>query len=181
MQNLTQLHHFRLVAREGSFARAAELANITQPALSNSIRSLERRLGFTLFERSERPVRMTASAKNILDRVEAILFEARNLDQTLDNLRTGQGGHIRIGMTAVFSTSEKLGDAFCHIPIYSEHMNLGFNKGTLLDDPNQLLVGTGKLIRHISVEKSSDYRQPEVESLLRTAIDFALSDMDTPP
>ncbi|WP_204113446.1 LysR family transcriptional regulator [Shimia biformata] len=105
MQNLTQLQHFKLVAQERSFARAAELANISQPALSNSIRSLETRLGMTLIERSERPVRLTSAGRNIYDRVEAVLFEARNLDQTIANLGTGQTGHIRVGMTAVYSTS----------------------------------------------------------------------------
>lgn len=105
MHNLSQLQHFKLVAQEGSFARAAELANITQPALSNSIRSLETRLGFKLFERSERPVKLTPFAKSLLLRVNAVLFEARNLDQTLINLSSGQGGHLCVGMTAVFSTS----------------------------------------------------------------------------
>ncbi len=105
MQNLSQLQHFKLVAQEGSFARAAELANITQPALSNSIRSLERRLGMILFERSARPVRPTPAARGILERVDTLLFEARNLDQFLDNLHSGQSGHVRLGMSAVFSTS----------------------------------------------------------------------------
>lgn len=105
MQNLTQLHHFKLVAQEGSFARAADMAHITQPALSNSIRSLEKKLGFQLFERSERPIRLTSEAKSILARVDAVLFEARNLDQSLTNLGSGQGGHLRLGMTAVYSTS----------------------------------------------------------------------------
>lgn len=105
MQNLTQLKHFKLVAQFRSFARAAEMANISQPALSNSIRSLERRLGLVLFERSERPVTLTSVGKSILKQVDAVLFEARNLDQLLDNLEAGHGGHIRVGMTAVFSTS----------------------------------------------------------------------------
>lgn len=105
MQNLTQLHYFWLIAQEGSFARAAELAHISQPALSNAIKSLEQRLGFLLFERSERPLRLTPEAQAIRRQVEAVLFEARNLDQTLDNLTTGEYGHIRAGMTAVFSTS----------------------------------------------------------------------------
>ena len=105
MLNLAQLHHFKLVAQEGSFARAADLANITQPALSNSIRSLEKRLGLQLFERSERPIRLTPEAREILPRVDAVLFEARNLDQSLENLALGQSGHIRLGMTAVYSTS----------------------------------------------------------------------------
>ena len=83
-------------------------------------------------------------------------------------------------LTAVFSVSEKLSDAFCHIPVYSEHVNLGFNKGTLLKDPNQLLTGTGKLIRHIEVNKPKDYRNPAVTTLIKEAIDFAINDMDKP-
>ncbi len=83
-------------------------------------------------------------------------------------------------LTAVFSISDKLTDAFCHIPVYSEHINLGFNKGTLLKDPHSLLKGSGKLIRHIQVKKSSDYRNPEAKDLIVEAIDFAIKDMDKP-
>jgi Domain of unknown function (DU1801) len=83
-------------------------------------------------------------------------------------------------LTAVFSLSDKLGDAFCMIPIYTSHLHLGFNKGTLLDDPNALLTGTGNLIRHIPVRASSDFRNPEVTALLRSAVAFAMDDMDKP-
>ena len=83
-------------------------------------------------------------------------------------------------LTAVFSISDKLSDAFCMLPIYTNHLNLGFNKGTLLKDPNKLLTGTGNLIRHIDVEKTSDYRNPKVEALIQEAIDFAIKDMDKP-
>ncbi|MBK8848433.1 MAG: DUF1801 domain-containing protein [Bacteroidetes bacterium] len=83
-------------------------------------------------------------------------------------------------LTAVFSISEKLSDAFCMLPIYTNHLNLGFNKGALLKDPNKLLTGTGNLIRHIDVEKSTDYRNPKVKALIRDAIDFAIKDMDKP-
>ena len=81
-------------------------------------------------------------------------------------------------LTAVFSISEKLSDAFCMLPIYTNHLNLGFNKGTLLKDPNKLLTGTGNLIRHIDVKKTSDYRNPKVKTLIKEAIDFAIKDMD---
>jgi hypothetical protein len=83
-------------------------------------------------------------------------------------------------LTSVFSISEKLSDAFCMIPIYTKHMNLGFNKGTILNDPNELLEGTGKLIRHIPVKTVSDYRNNEVRSLLKSAIDLAISDVKKP-
>ena len=83
-------------------------------------------------------------------------------------------------LTAVFSISDKLSDAFCMLPIYTNHLNLGFNKGTLLKDPHKLLTGTGNLIRHIDVKKTSDYRNPEVKALIQEAIDFAIKDMDKP-
>jgi hypothetical protein len=83
-------------------------------------------------------------------------------------------------LTAVFSISDKLSDAFCMLPIYTNHLNLGFNKGTLLKDPNKLLTGTGNLIRHIDVKKPGDYRNPKVKALIKEAIDFAIKDMDKP-
>ncbi len=83
-------------------------------------------------------------------------------------------------LTTVFSPSLKLGDAFCHIPIYSKHFNLGFNKGTLLDDPGQLLQGTGKFIRHIPIQTKADFQNAKVKSLIQAAINFSLEDMDIP-
>ena len=83
-------------------------------------------------------------------------------------------------LTAVFSISEKLSDAFCMLPIYTNHLNLGFNKGTLLKDPNNILEGTGKLIRHIPVKIPKDYRNPKVKALINEAINFAINDMDKP-
>jgi hypothetical protein len=83
-------------------------------------------------------------------------------------------------LTAVFSISDKLSDAFCMLPIYTNHLNLGFNKGTLLKDPNKILTGTGNLIRHVDVKKPTDYRNMKVKALIKEAIDFAIKDMDKP-
>ncbi len=83
-------------------------------------------------------------------------------------------------LTAVFSLSDKLSDAYCMIPIYTNHLNLGFNKGTLLKDKDKLLTGTGSLIRHIDVTKKSDYRNPKVKGLIKEAINLALSDISKP-
>jgi hypothetical protein len=72
-------------------------------------------------------------------------------------------------LTAVYSISDKLADAFCMLPIYTNHLNLGFNKGTLLKDPAELLTGTGNLIRHIDINKPADYRNPKVKALIKEA------------
>ncbi len=83
-------------------------------------------------------------------------------------------------LTSVYSISEKLQDGFCMIPIYTNHLNLGFHKGTLLHDPHQLLQGTGNLIRHIPIKIPKDYRNKKVKDLVKVAIDFAINDMDKP-
>lgn len=83
-------------------------------------------------------------------------------------------------LTSVYSLSEKLADAYIHIPIYTAHLNLGFNKGNLLKDPHKLLQGTGNLIRHIPVVNPVDYRNAKVKALVKASIDFAFADMDKP-
>lgn len=83
-------------------------------------------------------------------------------------------------LTSVYSVSDKLGDAYCMIPIYTNHLNLGFNKGTLLLDPHKLLQGTGSLIRHIPVRSPEDYMNVAVEQLIRAAIELAVADMGKP-
>lgn len=83
-------------------------------------------------------------------------------------------------LTSVYSVSEKLSDAFCMIPIYTSHFNLGFNKGTLIEDPHKLLTGTGNLIRHIPIKTMEDYRNDNVEKLVRSAIAFAINSMQKP-
>ena len=79
-------------------------------------------------------------------------------------------------LTSVFSHSTKLKHAYCHIPVYTAHLNLGFNKGSLLHDSENRLQGTGKLIRHIPVKSTSDFNNDYVIKLLKEAIAQAQPD-----
>ena len=79
-------------------------------------------------------------------------------------------------LTSLYSVSEKMSDAFCMIPIYTNHLNLGFNKGTLLEDPNKILQGTGKLIRHIPIETEVDFKNDAVKNLMEKAIAMTIED-----
>ncbi|MFK7782958.1 DUF5655 domain-containing protein [Psychroserpens sp.] len=79
-------------------------------------------------------------------------------------------------LTSLYSVSEKMGDGFCMIPIYTNHLNLGFNKGTVIRDPKKLLQGTGKWMRHIPIKTINDYRNTDVETLIRSAIQLATED-----
>ena len=79
-------------------------------------------------------------------------------------------------LTSLYSVSEKMSDAFCMIPIYTNHFNLGFNKGALLNDPYNLLQGTGKLIRHIPINSTEDFQNKKVKDLLEKAAALAVED-----
>ena len=83
-------------------------------------------------------------------------------------------------LTSVYSVSEKTSDGFCLVPIYSKHLNLGFSKGTLLEDPDGLLQGTGKLMRHIPISSKEDYDKDAVIKLLVAANKLAIEDQTKP-
>lgn len=105
MLNLNQLQHFRFVAETCNFAAAARKAHITQPALSNSIRILEERMEVQLFDRSERPIRLTPAGHNILCRIDLLLKVARDVEKEASYLSQGLAGELRIGMTSVSAAS----------------------------------------------------------------------------
>lgn len=77
-----------------------------------------------------------------------------------------------------YSKSKKLKDAFCHIAVYAKHVNFGFNRGTELPKNNINLLGSGKLIRHISVKDYSDFPKDEIKNVIWEAV--ALSEKLNP-
>lgn len=83
-------------------------------------------------------------------------------------------------LTSVYSTSTKLSDAYCHIPIYNEHLNLGFNYGTSLEDPKGLLCGTGKSIRHIPIKDISELDNDDVKMLIADAVAYSITHQKKP-
>ena len=68
-------------------------------------------------------------------------------------------------------TGKPMKDGFCHIVAYSSYVNLGFNRGALLPDPAKILLGTGKLIRHVAIHNHDDLDRPLVRRFLRAAIE----------
>lgn len=86
---------FVAVADYGSFSRAAEALHISQPALSAQVRELERRLGFTLFERTSRRVRLSGDGRMFLDKARRFVAENDWINQAAREIRTNQ---LRIGV-----------------------------------------------------------------------------------
>ena len=63
----------------------------------------------------------------------------------------------------------KMSEHFCYIGVFKNHVNLGFYYGRELPDPEGLLRGTGKLLRHVKITKAEDLSNPALRELLKVA------------
>jgi len=66
---------------------------------------------------------------------------------------------------------KKMSEHFCYIGAFSAHVNLGFYYGADLPDPQGLLEGTGKKLRHIKVRNSEELDQPALRDILQASLD----------
>ncbi|MFC9286016.1 LysR family transcriptional regulator [Streptomyces sp. NPDC057052] len=76
MATLRQLEYLVAIVDTGSFTRAAESLNVTQPGLSHQFQTLEREVGGPLLERLPRGVRLTPAGRSMLPHARAALAEA---------------------------------------------------------------------------------------------------------
>src|SRR5258708_11364755 len=93
---LNDLVAFLAVAREGSFTKAAAKLRISQPALSQTIRELEARLGVRLLTRTTRSLSPTEAGERLLRNVGPRLEEVEAELDALRELRERPAGTIRI-------------------------------------------------------------------------------------
>lgn len=73
-------------------------------------------------------------------------------------------------VSTAYTFSDRLADGFLHVAGYASHVNLGFNRGAALDDPERILVGKGARVRHIRIDRAAELKRPEVRRLLRAAV-----------
>jgi DNA-binding transcriptional LysR family regulator len=100
---LFQLKAVIAVAETGGFTKAGELLCLSQPAVTQSIRSLEAELGEALFERLPRGVRLTGVGEILYrgaGRVMGVLEETQSL---LDERKAGEGGRVSLGAGATLA------------------------------------------------------------------------------
>ncbi|SEE85115.1 LysR family transcriptional regulator [Ruania alba] len=98
--DIRQLRYFIATAEELHFGRAAARLGVSQPLLSQQIRTLEQEFDVVLLERTSRRVELTPAGVALLDGARAVAGE---IDRTRDAVRdvaTGRGGRLTVGSVA---------------------------------------------------------------------------------
>jgi DNA-binding transcriptional LysR family regulator len=101
--NLTDLGYFLHVAHGGSFARAANLAHVSPPAISKAIQRLEEDLGASLFCRTTRSVALTDAGQLLLERGERLVRDVEDARHAIEQLTGTMRGPLRVAAMEVFS------------------------------------------------------------------------------
>jgi aminoethylphosphonate catabolism LysR family transcriptional regulator len=96
------LRSFNAVATHGSFTRAAEMLNITQPTLSGQVKELEERYGTRLFVRHGRRVELTDIGQSAFSITRLIFRHEEEVEHLLQSARALTSGQLRVGADAPY-------------------------------------------------------------------------------
>ncbi|WP_298914286.1 LysR family transcriptional regulator [uncultured Roseobacter sp.] len=115
--NLRDLMYVIAVADHRNFTRAAEIVNVSQPALSNQIKKLEAELGLDIFKRGNRDVHLTEFGSEFLAAARQINGLVERIDDVAQQHRNVDTMPLRLGMTPTLAAylSRYFRDMFAHL------------------------------------------------------------------
>jgi hypothetical protein len=96
--------------------------------------------------------------------------------QALTKLRKRLAGSIEMvydnyyALVIGFVPNERPSDAIFSIALYPDHVSLCFLQGAGVPDPNRRLLGSGNVARHVMLESAATLDDPEIVSLMNTAL-----------
>ena len=97
--NDRQLQYAILLSEIRSFSQVAEKLNISQPALSKQILSLESELDLKLFDRSTTPLTVTPAGQYFIREARDLLYREDQLMRSMERFKSGEAGQLVIGVT----------------------------------------------------------------------------------
>lgn len=95
---ITQLKYVLAVAEHQNFTKAAEKTFVTQPTLSMQIQKLEEELAILIFDRSKKPIELTAVGRKIVNQAKSIVNEADRMQDVVDQEKGFIGGEFRLAI-----------------------------------------------------------------------------------
>jgi len=103
--NLRQVEAFKAVIEQGTVSRAAEVLNVSQPAISKLIAHLEEDIDLSLFERIKGRLAPTPYGMRLYEEVDRIFAGLRQVENAVDAIRRDEQGRLLIGVMPALSGS----------------------------------------------------------------------------
>ena len=92
------LRTIKAIHEAGGLARAADVLNITQSALSHQVKGLEDQVGVELFVRRSKPLKLSSAGMRLLKLAEKVLPEIEALEEDFRGLKSGKSGRLHIAI-----------------------------------------------------------------------------------
>ena len=124
---LRQLRYFVAVGEEQHYGRAAQRLRVAQPALSRQIQNLEEEIGFKLFERLPRGVKITPAGEFLLKEARRILQEVNDATAIAKRIASGQSGTLRVGFVQSISWQGIIPESLRHFREHQPDAELRLN------------------------------------------------------
>lgn len=86
------------IAREGTLLAASQSVGLTQSAVTKALQEAEATIGTQLFDRTNRGVRATQAGEVLIAHARLVLTQLRHAGQELEDLRSGSGGRVAVGV-----------------------------------------------------------------------------------
>ena len=99
--SIIERHHLEILSalnEQGTLALAAKKLFVTQSAISQSIKKLEKQCGVELWQNDGRNIRLTLAGNYLLNVENRVLPQLKHIDDVLKKFKNGSQGSLRIGM-----------------------------------------------------------------------------------
>jgi DNA-binding transcriptional LysR family regulator len=138
---LRHLRYFVAVGEEQHYGRASRRLRVAQPALSRQIQDLEEEIGFKLFERLPRGVKLNPAGKLFLEDARRILQEISDAAARAARVARGRSGTLRVGFTENASWRGVVPDSFRRFREQQPDAELQLHPAASLDQIEAITAG----------------------------------------
>jgi len=157
--NLRQAEIILTILKAGSISGAAQMLYVTQSALSQSLKSIEKEINALIFQRGTNPIRLTYAGEKAAETAQKIVLLERNLQCEIEDINNERSGIFRFGLYAGISSNLLSTLVPQYVQMYP-HVNLNIMEKGSTTIEQMLLDGSldAGFLSGLPIHKELEYR-----------------------
>ncbi|PWA05287.1 hypothetical protein DCC39_18205 [Pueribacillus theae] len=130
--HLRQLEYIDMIVKHGTMREAAQQLFVTEPTISQQVREFEKEIGFQIFERSGRNIKLTKQGEKVLPTIRNVLLSVKDLENHIIEINDPSTGQIQLGIGPL-TASRYLPELFQKFNILYPKVKLNVVQGGLFE------------------------------------------------